>query len=236
MNVTMPTAVLAPLGELTGADYNPRTMGDAEMIKLIRSLEEFGFVEPVVAREEDGLIIGGHQRVAAMRQLLVARGLDEAAVAATEVPVVFLSGLADARTTALTLALNKIHGDWDYGKLADLFENVEDDVSVLAQLSGFSFDEMQDIVGLLGSDAPEVDAGPPIDVDDALATRARRFVFDVATDDEAAELRGALATHGMTSVRDAGAALLSVVRSAGPPLPAAPKPPKRGKKKEADPC
>ena len=51
-----------PLGTLLPASYNPRVMPSAEREKLIRSLSTFGFVEPVVMRAEDGLLIGGHQQ------------------------------------------------------------------------------------------------------------------------------------------------------------------------------
>ncbi len=43
---------------------NPRRIGEAELDALTRSLREFGFVEPVLARREDATVIGGHQRLA----------------------------------------------------------------------------------------------------------------------------------------------------------------------------
>jgi ParB-like chromosome segregation protein Spo0J len=46
-------------------------MSEPEMAKLIRSIDEFGLVEPLVVRRQDDTVIGGHQRLAAVR----ARGI-----------------------------------------------------------------------------------------------------------------------------------------------------------------
>ena len=59
--------------------YNPRSISDAELEALTRSIQEFGFVDPVIARREDGTVIAGHQRLVAARRL----GFDT-------VPVIFL--------------------------------------------------------------------------------------------------------------------------------------------------
>ena len=42
---------------------NPRRISPVELESLTRSLSEWGFVQPVLARREDGLVIGGHQRL-----------------------------------------------------------------------------------------------------------------------------------------------------------------------------
>ena len=54
-----------PANKLSPAKYNPRKdlqAGDPEFEKLLRSVEEFGYVEPVVWNERTGNIVGGHQR------------------------------------------------------------------------------------------------------------------------------------------------------------------------------
>ena len=42
---------------------NPRRISDTESEALTRSLREFGFIQPVIARREDRTVIGGHQRL-----------------------------------------------------------------------------------------------------------------------------------------------------------------------------
>ena len=51
------------LDQLRPDPANPRRIGDEELDSLERSLRQFGFVQPVVARREDATVIGGHQRL-----------------------------------------------------------------------------------------------------------------------------------------------------------------------------
>jgi ParB/RepB/Spo0J family partition protein len=65
---------------------NPRRISEEELDALTRSIRAWGFVEPVVARREDALVVGGHQRLVAARRA----GL-------TSVPVVWLDISAQRR-------------------------------------------------------------------------------------------------------------------------------------------
>lgn len=212
MTITVHKQESAPLGTLQLAGYNPRSISDAELRKLMRSIDEFGCVEPIVARREDRLVIGGHQRLTAMGALLREKGLDEKAVSAAPVPVVFVDGLSDDRAKALNVALNKIQGSWDYDKLAELFDSMGEEIDPL--LTGFSEDEMNDILEL--GAPPDLTAEDPddLDVDAELAAKARKFQFEVATDADAEACRAVLAAHGMTGPGNAGKAFVSVCQAA----------------------
>ena len=121
------------VSELLPADYNPRKdlkPGDPEYEKLKRSIEQFGYVEPVIWNEQTGRVVGGHQRL----KVLTDMGI-------TEVDVVVVS-LSDEKEKALNIALNKISGAWDNEKLA----------LVIADLQGTDFD-----VSLTGFDPEELD-------------------------------------------------------------------------------
>ncbi|WP_344309653.1 ParB N-terminal domain-containing protein, partial [Streptomyces turgidiscabies] len=62
-----------PIDRLNAAAYNPRVdlqPGDPEYEKLRHSIENFGYVEPIVWNERTGNIVGGHQRY----KVLQARG------------------------------------------------------------------------------------------------------------------------------------------------------------------
>jgi DNA modification methylase len=100
-------------------------MPDAEMEKLRRSIEAFGFVEPVVVRRKDNTVIGGHQRLEAAKAL----GLKK-------VPVVYVD-VSEQEAKALNLALNRIQGEWDLPKLGELLEELRDLPSLDETLSGF---------------------------------------------------------------------------------------------------
>src|SRR5665811_355279 len=103
---------LVPIDQLHPDPANPRRISEQELDALERSLREFGFVQPVLARRADGVVIGGHQRLVAARRL----GL-------TSVPVTYLDlGVEEARL--LGLALNRISGEWDETLLARLLSDL----------------------------------------------------------------------------------------------------------------
>ena len=61
--------VQATIDDLRPDPANPRRISDAQLEALTKSLREYGFVQPVLARREDKTVIGGHQRLTAARRL-----------------------------------------------------------------------------------------------------------------------------------------------------------------------
>lgn len=119
---------------LIPADYNPRKdlkPGDPEYEKLKRSIEQFGYVEPVIWNKTTSHVVGGHQRL----KVLLDMGI-------TEVECVVIE-MNEEKEKALNIALNKISGDWDKDKL----------VLLIADLQGADFD-----VSLTGFEPAELDA------------------------------------------------------------------------------
>jgi DNA modification methylase len=108
---------------------NPRRISDAELEALTRSLREFGFVQPVLARREDSVVIGGHQRLVAARRLGIKR-----------VPAIFLD-LRHEQARLLNLALNRISGVWDEELLAQMLAGLRISDADLS-LAGFTEDEL----------------------------------------------------------------------------------------------
>lgn len=146
---------MVPLSSLRMAGYNPRTTTDAQTDGICRSILQFGIVDPFVVREEDSLLIGGHQRVKALTKLLEGRYIDPGTkkpVAFTLVdglvPAVLVSGLSDKDAKLLNLALNKVGGEWDDDKLTALITELVDARPSFDDLvvSGFSAEEIASIV------------------------------------------------------------------------------------------
>src|SRR3989442_13203790 len=63
------TIVQVPIGDLRPDPFNPRRMSDDELNALTGSIQQFGMVDPIIARREGRIVIGGHQRLVAPRRL-----------------------------------------------------------------------------------------------------------------------------------------------------------------------
>jgi len=106
-----------PTSQLNPAAYNPRLdlkPGDPDYEKLLRSVEEFGYIEPIVWNERTGNIVGGHQRFKVLKHL-----------GFTEIDCVVVD-VDDLREKSMNVALNKIQGDWDEDKLAAVMFEIND--------------------------------------------------------------------------------------------------------------
>jgi DNA modification methylase len=150
-----------PIDSLRPDPANPRRIGDDELESLTRSLRQFGFVQPVLARREDGVVIGGHQRLVAARRL----GM-------IEVPVTFLD-LTTERARVLNLALNRISGTWDEQLLARLLADLGSGPKVDLSLSGFDDHEIRDVLRRLES-REKSERTEEFDLDEALEEATRQ--------------------------------------------------------------
>lgn len=123
--------------DMKPAEYNPRkalTPDDAEYQKIKRSIEKFGYIDPIIINA-DGTIIGGHQRYSVLSEL-----------GYSEIDVVVLD-LSKEDEKALNVALNKISGEWDELKLKDLLVELDlGDYDI--SLTGFDDKDLEDLIEL----------------------------------------------------------------------------------------
>ena len=121
---------------LQPAAYNPRVElkpGDKEYEKLKKSIQEFGFVEPVIWNKSTGNVVGGHQRLSVLKDL----GYKEVDCVVVELDLI--------KEKALNIALNKIQGDWDNDKLAELLQEIdESDFNI--EITGFEMAEVDELL------------------------------------------------------------------------------------------
>ena len=137
-----------PISKINPAKYNPRIElkpGDPMYEKLKLSLDKFGYVEPMVWNKQTGNLVGGHQRF----NVLKADGAKE-----VQVSVVNLS-LTDEK--ALNLALNKIQGDWDQDKLAQLLDDLTQEQDFDLGLTGFDLAEVESLIQTVDDDHDAVE-------------------------------------------------------------------------------
>lgn len=132
---------------------NSRTHSDAQIAQIAASIREFGFTNPVLIDEANG-IIAGHGRVLAARKLKL-----------TEVPCIRLAHLTEAQKRAYVIADNKLalNAGWDEAmlklELADL-KALDFDLD----LTGFSADEIDALLAEAGTEGltdPDETPEPP---------------------------------------------------------------------------
>ena len=124
-----------PIGDLRPAAYNPRKKlkpGDKEYEKIKNSIQEFGYVEPIIVNY-DMTVIGGHQRLTVLKDL-----------GYTEVDCVVLHIEDENKVKALNIALNKITGAWNEQLLADLLVDLQA-VDFNTALTGFEAPEIEQL-------------------------------------------------------------------------------------------
>ena len=125
--------VLVEIEKIKKAGYNPRLISKEQFEALVKSLREFGFVEPVVLnkrKEKELVMVGGHQRLEAAKRI----GLKE-------VPAIIVS-LSLEKEKLLNLALNRIKGDWNKEKLAVVISELSKKEEMDLSIAGFYPEEV----------------------------------------------------------------------------------------------
>ncbi|HEY1375933.1 MAG TPA: ParB N-terminal domain-containing protein [Gemmataceae bacterium] len=150
---------LLPVADLTPAPYNPRLTlrpTDRRYRKLAASLREFGLVEPLVWNELTGHVVGGHARLAILKEM----GITEVSVSVVR--------LTPEREKALNVVLNNLEaqGRYDPDKLAEVLTELAELPEL--ELTGF---DARDLAALTLAPAADVPAEPEPDrVEVTLAT------------------------------------------------------------------
>ena len=141
-----------PIGRVKPYEQNPRTHSEAQVAKIARSLEEFGWTNPILV-DGKGRIVAGHGRLLAAREL----GMET-------VPVITLGDLTEDQRRAYVIADNRLALDagWDEELLAsELRELKVADFDL--ELTGFALDELEDLLELEeagGEGGGEEQSGP----------------------------------------------------------------------------
>ncbi|MCK4751846.1 MAG: DNA modification methylase [Planctomycetes bacterium] len=143
-----------PINKINPASYNPRKdlkPDNSEYQKLLRSIDEFGYVDPLIWNKRTGNLVGGHQRF----KILLAKGIAEIEVSVVDLPL--------EKEKTLNVALNKISGQWDKDKLASLLDELCQMPDFDIELTGFDMPEIENLVadtlnGLESEEDFDVDA------------------------------------------------------------------------------
>jgi hypothetical protein len=175
-----------PIDKLVPYARNARTHSGAQVAQIAASMREWGWTNPVLV-DPEGMVIAGHGRVLAARQLGVA-----------EVPVMVARGWSETQKRAYVLADNQLalNAEWDLGTLGDEWADLE--------AAGFEMD----LIGFSDIDALLAGAAEPdeeevysrrIDAPIYEPTGSKPDVFDLMDRDKT---KGLLAEIGSANLPD----------------------------------
>lgn len=157
---------------------NSRTHDEGQIKQIAASIKEFGFTNPVLIDEDNG-IIAGHGRIMAASLLKM-----------DKVPCITLKGLTPAQKKAYVIADNKLalNAGWDLEMLKVEFESLQE-MEFNIDVIGFSEDELNDLFpkepidGLTDEDAvPEAPETPVTILGDIWQLGDHRLMCGDSTD------------------------------------------------------
>lgn len=110
-----------PVDALKPYERNARKHAEADVEAIMRSIEEFGFDDPIGIWGKDNLIVEGHGRLEAAKQL-----------AMETVPVIRLDHLTDEQRRAYALAHNKTAelSGWDHEAVESELRDLDFDMTL----------------------------------------------------------------------------------------------------------
>ena len=123
--------VKVDINELISPEYNPRQITDEEMEKLKNSINEFGYVAPIIVNKHNNHIIGGNQRYEALKQL-----------GYTMIDVIHINEPDINKEKALNIRLNNLSGEWSMPKLEKVIDELKMEKFDIT-LTGFDIDNVE---------------------------------------------------------------------------------------------
>ena len=139
-----------PVADLKPYKQNARTHSPEQVRQIVKSIEQFGFTNPVLT-DGKNRIVAGHGRVMAAKEM----GLPT-------VPTIPLGHLTKAQLRAYVIADNKLalNAGWDEQILAEELKGI-DDSEIDIDLTGFSEDEIADLLKEDSTGSSEQDDNVP---------------------------------------------------------------------------
>lgn len=148
----IPTFVMEKVtrGDLAGAPYNPRIIGERERRKLRAGMAKHGLVQPIVWNKRTGHVVAGHQRLAALD------GITGRANYVLDVAAINVDLAAEKEINVL-LNNPEAQGAWDLEKLGGILNDPGFDIA------GAGF-ELGDVYELFGDSVQRLSDNSSIDL------------------------------------------------------------------------
>lgn len=156
-----------PVGKIKPYEKNARKHKDFDVDAIVRSIEEFGFDDPIGIWSDKNIIVEGHGRLMAAKKL----GM-------TEVPCIRLDHLTDEQRRAYALAHNKTaeNSEWDLELLPLELEEIVD-----IDMTQFGFDVPEDEPEIEEDEIPEVPDEPTAKLGDIYQLGRHRLMCGDST-------------------------------------------------------
>lgn len=189
LDLPVDNASIDDLEQLTPAEYNPRMISGHDFKSLVDSIGKFGDMSGLVFNRRTGNIVGGHQRREAYLKLggkiTITQTLDGPSSSGTVAYGHVLIGderfvyrVVDwdlGKEKIANIAANRIQGEWDDDKLAQLLYSIKDDINLPE--TGFTAKEITEVLATVmdvGED--DADLTPP---DEGQETTKFGDIFDL---------------------------------------------------------
>jgi len=147
--------------DLNPAEYNPRKISDKQLELLDKSMKEYGDLSGIVFNVATGNIIGGHQRTKLLNpEAIIQKESYQDETGTTAIGYVITSegkfsyrevNWTEQKEKAANIAANKGGGEWDFTKLKDLMEDLDDGQFDL-ELTGFDTQEIENLMTFVSED------------------------------------------------------------------------------------
>lgn len=157
------------VNDLQPYEHNARKHDTEDVEAIKRSIEQFGFNDPIGIWSDENLIVEGHGRLLAAKEL----GMEE-------VPCIRLDHLSDEERRAYALAHNKTAelSAWDFNTLDLELAGIEE-----IDMSQFGFDSpVEELEAVEDDYEPEIPEEPRTKVGDLYQLGRHRLICGDATD------------------------------------------------------
>lgn len=161
-------------------EENPNKMDDTQFAILKESIRTEGFLQPVLVKplgNQRFMVLDGHHRSWASEE-----------VGRVEITAVVKTA-SDPKALALSIGMNKIRGELDYGMAADVLKQLSDGTDwsndQISLLTGFSVEEIE---ALVTQGQPEADelleevASAPSEAEEKPEETPKPFVLEISFD------------------------------------------------------
>ena len=149
--IELPVDMVKPNSKNPRIDLKP---GMPLYEKLKKSIENFGYADPIIWNERTGMIVSGHQRFQVMKDIDEKKGEP-----LTKVQVVKVN-MSESKQDGFMIAINKITGLWDEEKLSAVLRELDEEDRLNTGFDDYEIatllDENLDDELFSPDDAPEV--------------------------------------------------------------------------------